>query len=127
MGPMGPRGLGPWALWAPGALGPNYENFEKSKICQKMLLRTSNDPQDSSQMIQKNFGNLSIFWKMLGPSRVPDHQATEGDWIAPTHFARPSARPPGVFFWQKRRPPKKECVFTQKIGVFVYFLYFGKC
>ena len=22
MGPMGPRGLGPWALWAPGALGP---------------------------------------------------------------------------------------------------------
>ena len=23
MGPMGPRGLGPWALWAPGALGPN--------------------------------------------------------------------------------------------------------
>ena len=21
MGPMGPRGLGPWALWAPGALG----------------------------------------------------------------------------------------------------------
>ena len=20
MGPMGPRGLGPWALWAPGAL-----------------------------------------------------------------------------------------------------------
>ena len=25
MGPMGPRGLGPWALWAPGALGPKYE------------------------------------------------------------------------------------------------------
>ena len=25
MGPMGPRGLGPWALWAPGALGPNLE------------------------------------------------------------------------------------------------------
>ena len=22
MGPMGPRDLGPWALWAPGALGP---------------------------------------------------------------------------------------------------------
>ena len=21
-GPYGPRGLGPWALWAPGALGP---------------------------------------------------------------------------------------------------------
>ena len=27
MGPMGPRGLGPWALWAPGALGPNYGNL----------------------------------------------------------------------------------------------------
>jgi len=26
MGPMGPRGLGPWALWAPGALGPNKKN-----------------------------------------------------------------------------------------------------
>ena len=25
---MGPRGLGPWALWAPGALGPNYETIE---------------------------------------------------------------------------------------------------
>ena len=29
MGPMGPRGLGPWALWAPGTLGPNLENFQK--------------------------------------------------------------------------------------------------
>ena len=29
MGPMGPRGLGPWALWAPGALGPNFGFFEK--------------------------------------------------------------------------------------------------
>ena len=28
MGPMGPRGLGPWALWAPRALGPNYENLK---------------------------------------------------------------------------------------------------
>ena len=27
MGPMGPRGLRPWALWAPGALGPNFENL----------------------------------------------------------------------------------------------------
>ena len=27
MGPMGPRGLGPWALWAPGTLGPNFENL----------------------------------------------------------------------------------------------------
>ena len=27
MGPMCPRGLGPWALWAPGALSPNFGNF----------------------------------------------------------------------------------------------------
>ena len=26
MGPMGPRGLGPWALWAPWALGPKKKN-----------------------------------------------------------------------------------------------------
>ena len=26
-GPMGPRGLGPWALWAPGTLGPNSEKL----------------------------------------------------------------------------------------------------
>ena len=26
MGPMGPRGLGPWALWAPGAMGPKLKN-----------------------------------------------------------------------------------------------------
>ena len=32
MGPMSPRGLGPWALWAPGALGPNYKKLENS-IC----------------------------------------------------------------------------------------------
>ena len=44
MGPMGPRGLGPWALWAPGALGPNYEDLKIFKILQKLLLRTSNDP-----------------------------------------------------------------------------------
>ena len=34
----------------------------------------------------------------LGPSRGPDHEATEGDWIAPTHFASPAACPPGFFF-----------------------------
>ena len=27
MGPKGPRGLGPWALWAPGVLGPNFEKI----------------------------------------------------------------------------------------------------
>ena len=41
MGPMGPRGLGPWALWAPGALGPFFENlgnFQKfTKVAPKDL------------------------------------------------------------------------------------------
>ena len=74
MGPMGPRGLGPWALWAPGALGPKIEDFGNfHKICQKLLLRTSNDPWDTSQMVLKNFEKLSKFWKILGPSRVLDH------------------------------------------------------
>ena len=73
MGPMGPRGLGPWALWAPEALGPNYENFENFKNCQKLLLRTSNAPWDTSQMVLNNFEKLSKFWKILGPSRVLDH------------------------------------------------------
>ena len=103
MGPMGPRGLGPWALWAPGALGPNSENFENFKICQKLLLRTSNDPWDTSQMVLKNFRKLSNFWKILGPSRVPDHWATEGDWIAPTPFASRRRSLRGFFFRQKRR------------------------
>ena len=70
MGPMGPRGLGPWALWAPGALGPNYENLEFFKILQKLLLRTSNDPWDTSWMVLIFFRK---FVKISGPSRVPDH------------------------------------------------------
>ena len=73
IGPMGPRGLGPWALWAPGALGPNYEDLKISKNLQKLLLRTSNDPWDTSWMVLKKFENLSKNWKILGPSRVPDH------------------------------------------------------
>ena len=32
MGPMGPRGLGPWALWAPGALGPTPFRQHVSKM-----------------------------------------------------------------------------------------------
>ena len=106
MGPMGPRGLGPWALWAPGALGPNYENLENFKNCQKLLLRTSNDPPDTSQMIQTNFGNLSTSWKILGPSRVPDHWATEGDWIAPTPFASRRRSLRGFFSGKKGVPNK---------------------
>ena len=73
MGPMGPRGLGPWALWAPGALGPNFENLGNCQNLTKVLLRTSNDPWDTSWMVLKKFENLLNFWKMLGPSRVPDH------------------------------------------------------
>ena len=42
MGPMGPRGLGPWALWAPGTLGPNFENLgifqNLTKVVPKDLL-----------------------------------------------------------------------------------------
>ena len=35
MGPMGPRGLGPWA---PGALGPNLEDFQNvPKVAPKEL------------------------------------------------------------------------------------------
>jgi len=30
MGPMGPRGLGPWALWAPGAMGPKLKQIVAS-------------------------------------------------------------------------------------------------
>ena len=75
MGPMGPRGLGPWALWAPGALGPNYENFE---ICQKLLLRTSNDPWDTSQMVLKNFGNLSKFFSIFSFVKNVSGKVQEG-------------------------------------------------
>ena len=73
MGPMGPRGLGPWALWAQGPWAQKLKILGIFKICQKLLLRTSNDPWDTSQMVLKNFGNLSKFWKILGPSRVLDH------------------------------------------------------
>ena len=44
MGPMGPRGLGPWALWPQGPWAQIIKNWKNFKICQKMLLRTSNDP-----------------------------------------------------------------------------------
>ena len=70
---MGPRGLGPWALWAPGALGPNSENLKHIFFLQKLFLRTSNDPWDTSQMVLKHFGNLATFLNFLGPSRVLDH------------------------------------------------------
>ena len=33
MGPMGPGGLGPWALWAPGALGPT-----PFRLCRRALV-----------------------------------------------------------------------------------------
>ena len=38
MGPMGPRGLGPWALWAPGTSGPNFEDLQNlTKVAPKDL------------------------------------------------------------------------------------------
>ena len=40
MGPMGPRGLGPWALWAPGALGPPLP--KKSNYVVRKSKRTAN-------------------------------------------------------------------------------------
>ena len=38
MGPMGPRGLGPWALWAPGALGPKLKNMLSKKRLKNFIL-----------------------------------------------------------------------------------------
>ena len=48
MGPMGPRGLGPWALWAPGTLGPHLDFFQ---YLTKVVLRTYFEPLDRSWMI----------------------------------------------------------------------------
>ena len=98
-----------------GLLGPSWtlpDTFLTNKMFenifdQKLLLTTSNDPPDTSQMIPNNFKtcqtNVKNLVKILGPSRVLDHSATEGDWIAPTPGASPAACPPGVFFRQKRR------------------------
>ena len=37
MGPMGPRGLGPCALWAPGALGPKLKKNDSICVVRKSL------------------------------------------------------------------------------------------
>ena len=39
----------------------------------KLLLTTSNDPPDTSQMIPNNFKKCQKNVKILGPSRGPDH------------------------------------------------------
>ena len=56
MGPMGPRGLGPWALWAPGTLGTNFEIFN---IEQKLFQRTYFEPPDRFQMILEKSKEIS--------------------------------------------------------------------
>ena len=81
----------------------------------------------TSQMVLKNYRNLSKFWKMLGPSRVLDHQATEGDWIAPTHFASRRRALRGFFFGKKGVPQKNNAYLLNKICIFVYCCYFGQC
>ena len=51
-------------------LGTNnvFENLWKSAKCNKF-----GSISGTSQMVLKKFENLSNFWKVLGPSRVPDH------------------------------------------------------
>ena len=51
MGPMGPRGLGPWALWAPGTLGPNFENLGIFQNVTKVAQRTYFESPYRFQMI----------------------------------------------------------------------------
>ena len=46
MGPIGPRGLGPWALWAPGALGLG----PKLKQKQAIFLKDHDSDQDVNIM-----------------------------------------------------------------------------
>ena len=52
----------------------------------------------------------------MGPSRGPDHLATEGDWTAPIPFASPAAFPP--FFFSAKKASQKIIIYiSQKIGV----------
>ena len=96
----------------------------------KLLLRTSNDPLDTSQMIPNNSKicqtNVKISVKILGQSLVLDHQATEGDWIAPTPFARPAGARRGFFPSKKQGPPQQNaCVSRKQFFVFQYVCYCG--
>ena len=53
MGPMGPRGLGPWALWGPGALGPKNKNN---------VVR-QNENMRSNYVVRKS--RKIVFWLLL--------------------------------------------------------------
>ena len=120
MGPMVPRGLGPWA---PGALGPNYENLGKSKICQKMLLRTSNEPQDTSQMVLKNFGNLSKTLKFWVRAVCPTTRLRKViGQLQPLLLAlRRSLR--GFFFRQKQRPKKNVYLLKNEVVMQIFVIF----
>ena len=59
MGPMGPRGLGPWALWAPGALGPT-----PFRLCRRALqgfFGKNSVPKTNYAYLLKNDVCLYIF------------------------------------------------------------------
>ena len=62
MGPMGPRGLGPWALWAPGALGPNFKIFENlTKVAPEDLQRPLGHIPDDPKKVQEFCNKLGNF------------------------------------------------------------------
>ena len=66
MGPMGPRGLGPWALWAPGALGPNYKNLEEFQNLPKDAPKDLSRPLGHIPDGPKELYNLVIFLENFG-------------------------------------------------------------
>ena len=59
MGPMGPRGLGPWALWAPGALGPT-----PFRLCRRAL-RGFFSAKKASKQKKKNSKKISVYFEIF--------------------------------------------------------------
>ncbi len=98
------------------------KNKSRKYFRRKLLLTTSNDPLDASQMLPNNSKicqkHVKISVKILGRSRVLDHQATEGDWIAPTPFARPAGARRGFFPSKKQGPPKNNACLFRKLCFF---------
>ena len=111
-------------------LDPPRHFLDKNKyrkyFRQKLLLTTSNDPLDASQMLPNNSNicqtNVKISVKNLGWSRVLDHQATEGDWIAPTPFARPAGARRGFFPSKKQGPQNNNACLLRKLCFVVEIL-----
>ncbi len=56
MGPMGPRGLGPWALWAPGALGPT-----PFRLCRRALRGFFSAKKASQTNIMRISKKIDVF------------------------------------------------------------------